>query len=125
MPRSSERSPTTSRWSSTSTTRWPRAWCWSRPSGARSRSPTDRASAMMRAVETRAFGSSGLAVPVVGLGTWQTFDVGGAAAEAARREIVDDALALDVRFMDSSPMYGRAEGVLGRALARRREQALV
>ena len=33
-------------------------------------------------IERRAFGRSGLTVPAVGMGTWQTFDVSGAAAEA-------------------------------------------
>jgi aryl-alcohol dehydrogenase-like predicted oxidoreductase len=80
---------------------------------------------MMRAVEARVFGQSGIEVPVVGLGTWQTFDVSGAAEVDARRELVGDALQLGVRFMDSSPMYGNAEGVLGRALDGRRDEAIV
>ena len=35
-------------------------------------------------MERRAFGRTGLDVPVVGMGTWQTFDVRGAAADARR-----------------------------------------
>jgi aryl-alcohol dehydrogenase-like predicted oxidoreductase len=35
-------------------------------------------------MERRLFGRTGLSVPVVGLGTWQTFDVRGAAADARR-----------------------------------------
>jgi aryl-alcohol dehydrogenase-like predicted oxidoreductase len=76
-------------------------------------------------VETRAFGRTAVEVPVVGLGTWQTFDVSGAPAEAASRAVVDEALAGGIRVMDSSPMYGRAEGVLGRALEGRRDEAFV
>jgi aryl-alcohol dehydrogenase-like predicted oxidoreductase len=76
-------------------------------------------------METRQLGNSGLNVPVVGMGTWQTFDVRGADAEANARKIVDAALAGGANFFDSSPMYGEAERVLGLALQGRRDQALV
>jgi aryl-alcohol dehydrogenase-like predicted oxidoreductase len=59
------------------------------------------------------------------MGTWQTFDVRGSAAEANARRIVDAALAAGATFFDSSSMYGQAERVLGEALAGRREMALV
>jgi len=54
------------------------------------------------------------AIPVVGLGTWQTFDVG--AAESARaplKEVLAGLVARGGRLVDSSPMYGRAEAVVG------------
>lgn len=76
----------------------------------------------MRTVD---FGRSGLRVPVVGMGTWRTLDVRGAAAEAHARTIVDAALASGARLFDTSPMYGAAEGVLARALEGRRDDALV
>lgn len=76
-------------------------------------------------MERRALGRSGLTVPVVGMGTWRTFDVRGAAAEANARAVVDAALAAGANFFDSSPMYGEAERVLGLALRGRRERALV
>jgi len=76
-------------------------------------------------MERRALGKSGLEVPVVGMGTWKTFDVRGAKAEANAREIVDHALERGATFFDSSPMYGEAERVLGAALEGRRDQALV
>ena len=60
-------------------------------------------------VDERALGRSGLNVPAVGMGTWQTLDVRGAAAEARARQIVDAALASGARLFDTSPMYGRAE----------------
>jgi aryl-alcohol dehydrogenase-like predicted oxidoreductase len=75
-------------------------------------------------MEVRTFPRCGLRVPVVGLGTWLTFDVG-PEEEPAAAAVVDAALAGGTRFFDSSPMYGRAEGVLGRALADRRHEALV
>jgi aryl-alcohol dehydrogenase-like predicted oxidoreductase len=75
-------------------------------------------------MERRRFGRTGWEVPVVGLGTWQTFDVG-RAGEATAGEVVDAVWADGTRFFDSSSMYGRAEGVLGRALAGRRSDALV
>jgi aryl-alcohol dehydrogenase-like predicted oxidoreductase len=57
-------------------------------------------------------------LPVVGLGTWQTFDVGSAKAErAAIADVLDKFLASGARVIDSSPMYGRAEEVTGDELA--------
>jgi aryl-alcohol dehydrogenase-like predicted oxidoreductase len=76
-------------------------------------------------METRTLGKAALAVPVIGMGTWQTLDVRGARAEANARTIVDHALDAGARFFDSSPMYGEAERVLGHALDGRREAALV
>lgn len=76
-------------------------------------------------MEQRDLGNSGLRVPVVGMGTWRTFDVTGAAREANARAIVDAALDAGANFFDSSPMYGQAERVLGLALEDRRDQALV
>jgi aryl-alcohol dehydrogenase-like predicted oxidoreductase len=76
-------------------------------------------------MERRTLGRSGLEVPVVGMGTWQTLDVRGAAGERNARAIVDAALAAGATFFDSSPMYGAAERVLGAALAGRRGAALV
>jgi aryl-alcohol dehydrogenase-like predicted oxidoreductase len=75
-------------------------------------------------METRLFGRMRLRVPVIGMGTWQTFDVRGAAAEA-RRAVVDAALADGANLFDSSVMYGEAERVLGRALTGRRQDAIV
>jgi aryl-alcohol dehydrogenase-like predicted oxidoreductase len=76
-------------------------------------------------MERRRLGRTGIEIPVVGMGTWRTFDVRGAAAEAGIRDVVDAALGHGIRFFDCSPMYGAAEGVLGRALGDRRRSALV
>jgi aryl-alcohol dehydrogenase-like predicted oxidoreductase len=76
-------------------------------------------------VEFRLLGKTGLQVPVVGMGTWQTFDVRGAAAEQNAHAVVDAALAAGANFFDSSPMYGEAERVLGGTLSDRRDKALI
>ena len=58
--------------------------------------------------------SSGEKLPVIGLGTWQTFDVGASAAERAPlEEVLRTFVQRGGRVVDSSPMYGRAEGVVG------------
>jgi aryl-alcohol dehydrogenase-like predicted oxidoreductase len=76
-------------------------------------------------MEQRVLGKTGLRVPVVGMGTWKTFDVRGTEAEANAREIVDAALAAGSNFFDSSPMYGEAERVLGACLSGRRDQVMI
>lgn len=66
------------------------------------------------AIVERAIPSSGERIPAVGLGTWRTFDVGGAAAERdPLRDVLKQFVALGGRVIDSSPMYGAAEGVVG------------
>ncbi len=63
---------------------------------------------------TRRIPSSGEAVPIVGLGTWQTFDVGAGASERAPLEdVLKTFVALGGRVIDSSPMYGNSETVVG------------
>ncbi len=76
-------------------------------------------------MEQRKLGRSGLDVPVVGMGTWKTFDVKSPADEAQCRQVVDVALETGITLFDSSPMYGEAERVLGVALHGRRDRALL
>jgi aryl-alcohol dehydrogenase-like predicted oxidoreductase len=75
-------------------------------------------------VERRRFGRTELQVPVVGLGTWATFDMA-PEDESVARAVVEAAWGGGTRLFDSSPMYGRAERVLGRALGELRAEALV
>ena len=52
-------------------------------------------------------------LPVVGLGTWQTFDVADGAARAPLRDVFREFASLGGTVVDSSPMYGRSESVVG------------
>ena len=54
------------------------------------------------------------------MGTWQTVDT-----EQDRTSIVDEALAVGMNLVDSSPMYDRAEATLAKALKSRRDQAII
>lgn len=57
---------------------------------------------------------TGEALPAIGLGTWQTFDVGAAeSARAGPREVLRQFVEAGGRLVDSSPMYGKAETVTG------------
>src|SRR5262245_5426495 len=77
-----------------------------------------RTSAKGPAMHTRPIHSTGEAMPVVGFGTWQTFDIGtGRAERAQRRQVLETLFAAGGRIIDSSPMYGRAEAVVGDLLA--------
>ncbi|HET9345309.1 MAG TPA: aldo/keto reductase [Candidatus Limnocylindrales bacterium] len=75
-------------------------------------------------IEQRRLGRDGPRLPSVGLGTWRVFDVGPDARPAAEA-VVSAAFDAGVRVVDSSPMYGRAEEVLSRALGDRRGDAFV
>jgi diketogulonate reductase-like aldo/keto reductase len=59
--------------------------------------------------------------PVVGLGTWNTFDSDAALAS----RVVDATLAAGARVFDSSPMYRGAEASLASALSGRRDDAVI
>lgn len=67
---------------------------------------------------TRPIPSSGERLPAVGLGTWQTFDVGeNARARAPLREVLSVFAAGGASLIDSSPMYGTSESVVGDLVA--------
>lgn len=66
---------------------------------------------------TKPIPSSGEAIPIVGLGSWITFNVGeDTATRDARTKIVRAFFADGGRLIDSSPMYGSAQPVIGYAL---------
>jgi len=63
---------------------------------------------------SRPIPSSGEQLPAVGLGTWRTFNVGSSEAERAPlREVLRRFFAAGARLIDSSPMYGHSEAVVG------------
>ena len=65
------------------------------------------------AVLTRPIPSTGEQLPVIGLGSWQTFDVDD---PAKVQPVLARFLALGGRVIDSSPMYGRSEAAIGAML---------
>jgi diketogulonate reductase-like aldo/keto reductase len=66
------------------------------------------------AILQRPIPSSGEMLPVIGLGTWQTFDVGSSTAERQPlAEVLRQFAKNGGKLIDSSPMYGRAEAVVG------------
>lgn len=65
----------------------------------------------------RAIPATGERVPAIGMGTWLTFHIGtDPATRAARLAVLEAFFAGGGRLIDSSPMYGRAEEVLGELL---------
>ena len=74
-----------------------------------------------RGVITRRIPSSGEELPVVGLGTWITFNVGDdTAARDACADVMRALFEAGGRMIDSSPMYGSSQEVIGYGLARLR-----
>jgi diketogulonate reductase-like aldo/keto reductase len=66
----------------------------------------------------RTIPSNGEALPVVGCGTWRTFDVGRSPEERAPlAEVLRILFDAGGSAIDTSPMYGSAEGVIGDLLA--------
>lgn len=65
-------------------------------------------------MEKRIIPSSGEKIPAIGLGTWQTFDVDNSEAErSALREVLSMLVNKGGSVIDSSPMYGASETVVG------------
>lgn len=74
----------------------------------------DARAAAPDAILKRAIPRSGELLPAVGLGTWQTFDVGPAASERTElTEVLRLMVELGASVIDSSPMYGESERVVG------------
>jgi aryl-alcohol dehydrogenase-like predicted oxidoreductase len=76
-------------------------------------------------VEKRTIRRTGHSLPVVGMGSWKTFDVKGASAERSVEEVVSAAVRAGTTLFDTSPMYGHAEQVLARAVGVRRSEVLI
>ncbi|BDT61291.1 oxidoreductase [Massilia varians] len=68
---------------------------------------------------TRAIPSSGEGLPLVGLGSWITFNVGrDPQARAECAAVMRQFFASGGRLIDSSPMYGSAQAVIGEAVGK-------
>jgi diketogulonate reductase-like aldo/keto reductase len=66
----------------------------------------------------RTIPSSGEKIPAIGLGSWITFDCGDSEKELApRREVLKLFFDAGGKIVDSSPMYGRSEAVIGKLAA--------
>lgn len=80
-------------------------------------SPLRSASAMQNETIKRVIPSSGEAIPAVGLGTWQAFNEAPTLADRERLTLVLNTFyAQGGRLIDTSPMYGNAETILGELL---------
>jgi diketogulonate reductase-like aldo/keto reductase len=67
---------------------------------------------------TRKIPSSGEALPVIGIGTYKGFDIGSGSKERTTlANVLRTLFSHGGSVLDSSPMYGRAEGVAGELLA--------
>jgi diketogulonate reductase-like aldo/keto reductase len=78
-----------------------------------------RASSPSTAPLTKPIPSSGERLPVVGLGTWITFNVGrDAQARQQCTEVMRAFFAAGGRLIDSSPMYGSSQPVIGEGLGK-------
>ena len=70
-------------------------------------------------VITRRIPSSGEAIPVVGLGSWITFNVGNdSVARDACAQVMRNFFDAGGRMIDSSPMYGSSQQVIGYGLTK-------
>jgi diketogulonate reductase-like aldo/keto reductase len=71
-----------------------------------------------RAPITRPIHASGERVPAIGMGTWLTFDIASESAEAPLLPVLQNFFGRGGAMIDSSPMYGQAEAVIGHLLRR-------
>jgi len=77
------------------------------------------ASARNEKINTKSIPGTGESIPVIGMGTWQTFNVG---SDSAARENLTRVMRVFFEkgggMIDSSPMYGSAQEVIGTILGR-------
>ncbi len=79
--------------------------------------PSGAALSAATGIHTRPIPSTGERLPVIGMGSWITFNVGGDnAARAVRVAVLRTFLDRGGALIDSSPMYGTSEEVLGYCL---------
>lgn len=74
----------------------------------------DRVIPKEETIQKRIIPSTSERLPIVGVGTWQTFDVSNSAEERTPlKEVLTTLLSKGGSVVDSSPMYGRSEEVVG------------
>ena len=87
--------------------------------------PSSALAASDKTLITKPIPSTGEQLPVIGMGTWITFNVGSnTEARNARTEVLKTFFDLGGSMVDSSPMYGSAEEVMGYALKRLKSQGV-
>lgn len=80
--------------------------------------PLSLTAAVQPGMHTRAIPTSGEQLPVIGLGSARTFDVAQAGGQQENcTRIMQAFFEMGGGMIDSSPMYGRSEGVIGRGLS--------
>ena len=85
------------------------AGAWLAAGGSTAREPIATGAALKRPIPV-----SGEQIPVIGLGTYQAFDVGTSTSDRAPlKEVLQGLVHNGGSMVDSSPMYGRAEEVVG------------
>jgi aryl-alcohol dehydrogenase-like predicted oxidoreductase len=73
---------------------------------------------------TRAIPATGEQIPALGLGTWITFNVGNDEAQRAEcARVMQSFFDLGGTLIDSSPMYGSSEAVIGHCLKRTKNRS--
>jgi len=76
------------------------------------------------AILKKAIPSTGEQIPAIGLGTWITFNVGNdERSRAARAQVMQTFFDRGGSLIDSSPMYGSSESVIGYGLTRIKNKA--
>ncbi len=81
--------------------------------------PTGRGNPYKGPLITKTISSTGKSIPVIGMGTWQTFDVGqDTNLRKHRSKILETFFKEGGGMIDSSPMYGSSESVVGYGLNR-------
>ena len=94
-------------------------WLAGSGASAHAAQPESRPGQSVTPALTRSIASSGEAIPVVGLGSWISFNVGNdSAARAQSAEVIRAFFDSGGRLIDSSPMYGSSQGVIGDGLQR-------
>lgn len=70
-------------------------------------------------VRSKPIPATGEQLPVIGMGTWKTFNIGRSdRLQRGRNQVLNTFFSMGGGMIDSSPMYGSAEAVIGRGLAR-------